>query len=139
MAAGIVAVITGAAHVDKSQTAMDVFGLFALTGFGGGVFSWLIARWQSLWFPFALHTFMNLWGEVFRISRSALGGWFALALQLACVTVAIIVTNRLTPSLAANGNSVNREGLHPSYRLRAGSLQPRRPESVAERGASAQP
>jgi membrane protease YdiL (CAAX protease family) len=62
MAAGIVAVITGAAHVDKGQTAMDVFGLFALTGFGRGVFSWLIARWQSLWFPFALHMFMNLWG-----------------------------------------------------------------------------
>jgi uncharacterized protein len=101
MAAGMVAAVTGAAHVDKSQTAMEVFGLFALTGFGGFGFSWLLARWQSLWFPFGLHLFMNLWWDTFSVSRIAVGGWFPFALQMACIAAAVGITFRMTPSLSS--------------------------------------
>jgi membrane protease YdiL (CAAX protease family) len=104
IAAGVVAMVTGIAHVDKSQTAMDVLGLFAVTGLGGFVFSWLFARWQSLWFPFGLHMFMNLWWDTFSVSRTALGGWFALALQIACGIAAIGITLRMTPSLVSSAH-----------------------------------
>jgi membrane protease YdiL (CAAX protease family) len=104
-AAGVVAAITGAAHVNQAHTLIEVLGLFALTGLGGFLFSWLMARWQSIWFPFALHMFMNLWWEIFSVSRTALGGWFPLALQLACVAAAIFITLMQTPRLVRREQS----------------------------------
>jgi membrane protease YdiL (CAAX protease family) len=103
MAAVMVAAITGLAHVDKSQSPLDVLGLFALTGFGGVVFSWLFSRWESIWFPFALHASMNLWWELFSVNRSALGGWFAFVLQMTCVICAVVVTLWLTPRMVPDG------------------------------------
>jgi membrane protease YdiL (CAAX protease family) len=97
-AVAVVALITGAVHIEKGQTAEQILALFAVTGLGGALFSWLLARWKSLWFPFALHMSMNLWWEVFTVSRTALGGWFAFSLQTACLVVAIIATVRLTPA-----------------------------------------
>jgi membrane protease YdiL (CAAX protease family) len=97
----VVALVTGAGHVEKSQTPLEVLGLFLLTGSGGAVFSWLLARWNSLWFPFALHMFMNGWWELFRVSRIAIGGWFPFALQSATILLAIGITLRLTSAPAS--------------------------------------
>lgn len=103
-AAVVVGLVTGAIHVEKGQTAAQILGLFVITGIGGLVFSWLLARWESLWFPFALHMFMNLWWEVFSVSRTALGGWFPFMIQNACVLMAIVVTLYMTPSLKGRLN-----------------------------------
>jgi hypothetical protein len=51
-----------------------------------------VLHWQSLWYPFALHICMNLWWELFSVARSALGGWFPFALQLASIVLAILIT-----------------------------------------------
>jgi membrane protease YdiL (CAAX protease family) len=100
MAAAIVALVTGAVHVEKSQSVLEVLGLFAYTGIGGGITCWLLARWGSLWFPFGVHMFGNLWWEVFSVSRTALGGWFAFAAQAAMILTAILITAKMTPPLA---------------------------------------
>jgi membrane protease YdiL (CAAX protease family) len=114
-AAAVVALITGAVHIEKGQTAAQILALFALTGLGGALFSWLLARWNSLWFPLALHMCMNLWWEVFTVSGTALGGWFAFSLQIACILLSIIATVRLTPApvrrdqpCSSNGSPDNR-------------------------------
>jgi membrane protease YdiL (CAAX protease family) len=98
MAAGIVAAVTGLLHIEKGLSAAEVFGLFAYTGLGGGVTCWLLARWGSLWFPFGVHMFGNLWWEVFNVSNTALGGVFALSLQISMILLAIAITLRMTPS-----------------------------------------
>jgi membrane protease YdiL (CAAX protease family) len=100
MAAGIVAAVTGAAHIEQGQTILEVLGLFAYTGVGGGIACWLLARWRSIWFPFWLHCLGNLWWEVFSVSRTALGGWFAFTAQAAMLLTAILITVKLTPTLA---------------------------------------
>jgi membrane protease YdiL (CAAX protease family) len=111
MAAGVVAAVTGAAHVSSAQSATEVLGLFALTGVGGFLFSWLMMRWGSLWFAFGLHLFMNLWWEVFSVSRIALGGWFAFAMQLACIFAAVIITLRIGPrQVRLQSGAVARKG-----------------------------
>jgi membrane protease YdiL (CAAX protease family) len=93
-----VAAVTGLSHIEKGQTAIQILGLFAVTGLGGLVFCWLLARWNSLWFPFAFHLFLNFWWNVFSVATTALGGWFPFVLQLACVAAAVGITFRLTPN-----------------------------------------
>ena len=87
-----VAIFFGLGHVEKGQSLSEIAGLFLLTGLGGATFSWLLIKWQSLWVPFALHMFMNLWWEAFSVSRTALGGWFPLALQILTAILAILGT-----------------------------------------------
>ena len=96
MAALTCALITGAGHVEKGQTAASILGLFFITGTGGAIFCWLFERWQSLWFPFALHALMNFWWEVFNVAPTALGGWFAFALQSSSILLAVLITLRFT-------------------------------------------
>jgi hypothetical protein len=99
-AAAACALLTGIAHVEKGQTAASIVGLFVVTGVGGALFCWLVERWQSLWFAFALHALMNCWWVVFNVAPTALGGWLAFALQCASVLLAIAITRRLTKSPA---------------------------------------
>lgn len=90
------ATLSGLAHVEKGASPLDVLGLFLLTGAGAVAFSWIYVRWDSLWAPFSLHLFMNLWWEVFSVAGTALGGWFPFALQTACIASAILLTVWLT-------------------------------------------
>ncbi|HEX2666721.1 MAG TPA: CPBP family intramembrane glutamic endopeptidase [Candidatus Acidoferrum sp.] len=85
-------VLSGWSHVDKSENLLEGAGLFFLTGSGGLLFAWLVYRWQNLWVPIALHICMNLWWELFSVSRTAIGGWFPVALQSLTVLLAILVT-----------------------------------------------
>jgi len=87
-----VAIFFGLGHIEKGQSFSQMAGLFLLTGLGGATFSWLLIKWQSLWVPFSIHMFMNLWWEVFSVSRTALGGWFPLALQIITAILAIMGT-----------------------------------------------
>jgi hypothetical protein len=86
------AVLFGLGHVEKGQGWREVAGIFVLIAVGSAVFSWLLDQWQSLWAPFGLHCFMNLWWEVFSVSNTALGGWFPFALVAATVALAILLT-----------------------------------------------
>ena len=97
-AAAACAMVTGLAHVEKGQNAAQVLGLFAFTGLGGATFCWLLDRWGSLWFPFALHAMMNFWWEVFNVAPTALGGRYAFVLQNGSVLLAILITWKLTPA-----------------------------------------
>jgi membrane protease YdiL (CAAX protease family) len=82
----------GLGHIEQGQSVMEMTGLLLLTGLGAVVFAWLVYRWQSLWFPIALHICMNLWWEVFRVAKTALGGWSPFALQTGTVVLAIVIT-----------------------------------------------
>jgi len=86
------ALLFGLGHIEQGQSFLERIELMLLTGLGAVVFAWLVYRWQSLWFPFALHICMNLWWELFSGARSALGGWFPFVLQLASIVLAILIT-----------------------------------------------
>ena len=88
----------GWSHVEKGQTLQEMTGLFFITGSGGLLVAWLVHRWQSLWFAVMLHICMNLWWELFSVSRNAIGGWFPFALQAFTMLLAILVTLYLTRS-----------------------------------------
>ena len=85
-------VLFGWSHVEQGESLPEMAGLFFLTGSGGLLFAWLIYRWQNLCFPLALHICMNLWWELFSVSRNAIGGWFPFALQSLTMLLAILVT-----------------------------------------------
>lgn len=90
------AILFGYGHVEQGQTALEMVGLFFLTGFGGVVFAWLAYKWQSLWVAIALHLCMNLWWDLFSVSNNAIGGWFPFALQTLTIVIAIVGTLYLT-------------------------------------------
>ena len=52
------ALLFGWGHVEQGQRFQEMAGLMLLTGSGAVVFAWLLYRWQSLWFPIALHVCM---------------------------------------------------------------------------------
>jgi membrane protease YdiL (CAAX protease family) len=86
------AVLFALGHVEKGQNWQEVVGIFLLTGTGAAVFSWLLDSWQSLWVPVALHALMNLWWELFSVSRTAVGGWLPFVSQTSTVALAILLT-----------------------------------------------
>jgi hypothetical protein len=92
------AVLFGLVHVEQGQGMAEMAGLFFLTGSGGLLFAWLVYRWQNLWVPVALHICLNLWWELFSVSRNAMGGWFPFALQTLTMLLAIVVTLYFTRS-----------------------------------------
>ena len=86
------AVLFGYGHVEQGQSSMEMVGLFLLTGAGGVAFAWLVYRWQTLWVAVALHICMNLWWELFSVSKNAVGGWFPFVLQSLTILLAILGT-----------------------------------------------
>jgi len=82
----------GIGHIEKGQHFAEKAGLFLLTGSGAVVLGWLVHRWQNLWFPIGLHIFLNLWWELFSVSKTAIGGWFPFALQTGSMLAAIAIT-----------------------------------------------
>jgi uncharacterized protein len=96
------ALLFGLGHIEQGPSFLEMIELMLLTGLGAVVFAWLVCRWQSLWFPIALHICMNLWWALFSVARSALGGWFPFALQSASIVLAILITlywTKRTPRL----------------------------------------
>jgi membrane protease YdiL (CAAX protease family) len=92
------AVLFGLSHIEQGESLQEMAGLFFLTGSGGVLFAWLVYRWQSLWVAVALHIFVNLWWELFSVSRNAIGGWFPFALQTFTMFLAILATLYFTRS-----------------------------------------
>jgi membrane protease YdiL (CAAX protease family) len=90
--------VTGIAHVEKGQTAGEVLALFVMLTLFGTIACWFMERWQSIWFPFALHVAMNFVWELFHVAPTALGGWYPFVLQNASILLAILITLRFTPS-----------------------------------------
>jgi membrane protease YdiL (CAAX protease family) len=90
------AILFGWGHIEHGQNWQEMAGIFLLTGTGGLVFAWLLARWENLWFPIMLHIAMNLWWELFSVARTVIGGWFPFALQTLTIVLAIAVTLRFT-------------------------------------------
>ena|GEM_PF-1183015 len=127
-AVAVCAMVTGLAHIEKGQNAAQILGLFILPGIGGAVFCWLLHRWGSLWFPWALHAMMNFWWEVFNVAPTALGGWFAFVLQNGSVLLAILITFKFTRSL--NGPRVAVTPGGPDARERGERTDPASPRQA---------
>jgi len=60
------------------------------------VAAWLVYRWRTLWVAVALHICMNLWWELFSVSKNAVGGWFPFVLQTLAILLAILGTPYFT-------------------------------------------
>ena len=89
-------ILFGWGHMEQGVTRLEMVGLLLITGTGGLVFAWLTYRWHSLWFAIMLHILMNLWWELFSVSRSAIGGWVPFALQGTTLILAVAITLRRT-------------------------------------------
>lgn len=99
------AILFGYGHVEQGGSSMEMLSLFLLTAAGGVAFAWLVYRWQTLWVAVALHICMNLWWELFSVSKTAVGGWLPFALQTLTIFFAILGTLYLTGSKSAGGVS----------------------------------
>jgi CAAX protease family protein len=88
----VTAVIFGWGHIEKGSNFAEMAGLLLVTGSGGAFVAWFFYRWDSIWFPFALHALMNFYWEVFSVGRTALGGWFAVTAQISAILLAAFLT-----------------------------------------------
>jgi membrane protease YdiL (CAAX protease family) len=88
------AVLSGFGHVEQGQTIRDQLGIFVLIFSGALIFAWSLQVWDSLWVPFALHACMNIWWDLFSVSRNALGRWFPFVLQELTMILVLWVTYR---------------------------------------------
>ena len=80
-------------HAYQAGGALELAGIFAVTGLGGLLGCWLFVRWNgNLWIVFGLHCLMNLWWEVFGVAETALGGWIANGARFLTVVLAILLT-----------------------------------------------
>ncbi len=86
------ALLFGYGHMEQGSMLLESVELFLLLTAGGVTLAWLAQKWQSLWVPVALHICMNLWWELFSISRTAIGGWLPFVLQNFTILVAILLT-----------------------------------------------
>jgi membrane protease YdiL (CAAX protease family) len=86
------ALLFGLVHTEKGGSLLERAGLFLLTGVGGVIVAWLVYRWQNLWVAVALHVCINLWWELFSVSKTAIGGWFPFALQTLTILLAVLIT-----------------------------------------------
>jgi len=92
------AILFGLCHVEQGQTPQEMAGLFFLTGAGGVAFAWFVYRWKNLWVAVGLHICMNLWWDLFSVSKNAIGNWLAFVLQSLTILLAILGTLHLTRS-----------------------------------------
>lgn len=88
----VTAVIFGWGHIEKGSNLAEMAELFVLLTSGGVFFAWFFYRWGSIWFPFAMHALMNFYWEIFSVSRTALGGWFAFTAQSSAILLAAVLT-----------------------------------------------
>lgn len=88
----ITAVIFGWGHIEKGSNLAERAELFILLTSGGIFFAWFFYRWDNIWFPFAMHALMNFYWEIFSVSRTALGGWFAFTAQWSAILLAAFLT-----------------------------------------------
>ena len=88
------ALLSGFGHIEQGETIRERIGIFVLIFCGALIFAWTLVVWDSLWVPFALHACMNLWWELFSVSRNVLGGWFPFTLQQLTMLLVLWVTYR---------------------------------------------
>lgn len=93
LSALIPAVLFALAHLYQSTDFGELVGISAITGIGSILLSWIFLRWQdNLWAIFGLHSFMNLWWEIFAVDDTALGGWLANVARFLTIALAVIFT-----------------------------------------------
>ena len=93
-AAVLTGLLFGLAHLInasvRSQPIGDEIGWIALIAVGGLLYAWIYERanW-NLWVVIMLHASMNLWWDVFDLSRSSLGDWGATLSRVLAIGLAI--------------------------------------------------
>lgn len=93
LSVAIPSVLFALVHIYQAEGIWDLVGIIAVTGLGSVLGCWVFMRWQdNLWAVFGLHSFMNLWWEVFAVDNTALGGWLANSARLLTVFLAIMLT-----------------------------------------------
>jgi membrane protease YdiL (CAAX protease family) len=92
----VTAALFGWGHVEQGGNFREAAALFLLLSSGGAFFAWFYYRWNSIWFPWTVHAFMNFYWEIFSVSRNALGGWFPFALQWITILTATFLTWKAT-------------------------------------------
>lgn len=106
----IPSVLFALVHIYQAEGTWDLIGIMAVTGLGSVLGCWVFMRWQdNLWAVFGLHSFMNLWWEVFAVDNTALGGWLANGARLLTVFLAIMLTiykDRIWKPLAIEAQNV---------------------------------
>lgn len=103
LAIAVTAVVFGWGHVEKGSSFSEAAALFVITGVGGAFAAWFYYRWDSIWFPFTIHVLMNLYWEIFSVSRIAIGGWWPFALQWITLLFAAWLTWRQTRNQVVAG------------------------------------
>lgn len=79
-----------AAHMSQSQDPAELAQIFAITGLGAVVFSYLFVQWgANIWVPFTAHAGLNILWTVFAVSDTAAGDAYANALRFGTIALAV--------------------------------------------------
>ena len=87
------ALLVGVANIIHGGDVVEFLLVFIITFLGGIIFGWVYAEWDfNLWVPIFLHIFLNLSWEMFKISGSAAGDFYANIIRLFTVVLFIVLT-----------------------------------------------
>jgi hypothetical protein len=84
------AVLFAAAHMYQSQNPTELAEIFAITGLGAIVFSYLFMQWGgNIWVPFGAHAGLNILWSVYAVDDTAVGDTYANALRFGSIALAL--------------------------------------------------
>jgi len=95
-AVAINGLIFGISHLYQAHSLVESAGVFAVTFAGAIWFAWLYTEWNNnIWLPIWLHTFMNLYWDLFSNDQTALGGIMLNLPRVLTIAISVYVTLRL--------------------------------------------
>ncbi len=96
-AVAINGLIFGISHLYQAGNIFESFGVFAITFAGAVWFAWLFIKWgNNIWLPIWLHTFMNLYWDLFSTDKTAIGGLLLNLPRILTIALSVYFTIKLT-------------------------------------------
>lgn len=110
-AVAINGLIFGISHLYQAQNIGESVGVFALTFAGAIWFAWLFVEWKNnIWLPIWLHTFMNLYWDLFSTDKTVIGGFVLNLPRILTIAISVYVTIKMTKKYFGS-STINRTNL----------------------------
>lgn len=90
--------IFGISHLYQAHSIVESLGVLTITFAGAIWFAWLFIEWrENIWLPIWLHTFMNLYWDLFSTEKTVIGGLLLNLPRILTIAISIYVTIKMVP------------------------------------------
>jgi membrane protease YdiL (CAAX protease family) len=91
-------IIFGISHLYQAHSIGESAGVLAITFAGAIWFAWLFIEWkENIWLPIWLHTFMNLYWDLFSTDKTVIGGLLLNLPRIMTIVISIYGSIKMAP------------------------------------------